>query len=230
MTFDPPATADAAAAGTQEDGLPGAPPLPPALLAQLRAKWAGRDPSYKPRTRHLDPHGSPKYTNRLFLETSPYLLQHAHNPVNWYPWGDEAFETARRMGRPVLLSVGYSTCHWCHVMEEESFDNEEIAAYLNANYVAIKVDREQRPDLDATYMDAVLTLSGNGGWPMTVWLTPSRQPFYGATYVPPHDGDRGTRVGFLSLLRELRQIYDENPLRVAQQADAVTDRLRALAE
>ena len=101
------------------------------------------------------------------FETSPYLLQHAHNPVNWYPWSDEAFDAARRLGRPILLSVGYATCHWCHVMERESFEDTEIAAFLNANYVAIKVDREERPDIDNVYMDAVRVLSGGGGWPMT---------------------------------------------------------------
>jgi len=209
--------------------LPGASAMPPGLASRLAAAAATVDRVTPPRTRQRRDDGTPRYINRLVLESSPYLLQHAHNPVDWYPWGDEAFARALAEHRPVLLSVGYSTCHWCHVMEEESFDDDEIAAYLNAHYVAIKVDREQRPDVDATYMDAVLTLTGNGGWPMTMWLTPSRQPFYGATYVPPHDGDRGTRVGFLSLLRELRQIYDENPLRVARQADMVTDRVRALA-
>jgi hypothetical protein len=109
------------------------------------------------------PDDSPKYTNRLILEASPYLLQHAHNPVNWYPWGEEAFALARRLDRPVLLSVGYSTCHWCHVMEEESFEDEEIAAYVNRYYVAIKVDREERPDVDETYMSAVSMMTGSGG-------------------------------------------------------------------
>ncbi len=135
--------------------LPGAPPFDDGLIRRLDAAWASRDPHYKPRTRHLRPDGLPQYTNRLFLQSSPYLLQHAHNPVNWYPWGDEAFETARKLGRPIFLSVGYSTCHWCHVMEEESFEDEEIARYLNENYIAIKVDREERPDLDAVYMEVV---------------------------------------------------------------------------
>src|SRR5689334_6402056 len=119
-----------------------------------------------------------EHTNRLAHESSPYLRQHAHNPVNWYPWGDEAFEAAKRLGRPVLLSIGYSTCHWCHVMEEESFEDEEIARALNERYVAIKVDREERPDLDAFYMAAVEAIANTGGWPMTVWLTPARQPFF----------------------------------------------------
>src|SRR3954447_26158017 len=138
-----------------------------------------------------DPEASHKHTNRLIHETSPYLLQHAHNPVDWRPWGDEAFEEARRLGKPVFLSVGYSTCHWCHVMEEESFEDEAIAAYLNEHYIAIKVDREELPDVDAIYMTAVQRLTGSGGWPMSVWLTPAREPFFAGTYFPPRDGGRG---------------------------------------
>src|SRR5258708_4885686 len=148
--------------------LPGAPPLDPELAGRLWAAWKTRPAGYKPRTRHLQSDGSPKYINRLFLESSPYLLQHAHNPVNWFPWSDEAFESARRLKRPVLLSVGYSTCHWCHVMEEESFEDEEVARAINENYVPIKVDREERPDVDAVYMAAVHAMTGGGGWPMTV--------------------------------------------------------------
>src|SRR4029453_11248486 len=154
------------------DALPGAPPAPPELVAGLRAARDARPRGYVPRTRHLLPDGRPRWTNRLFLESSPYLLQHAHNPVDWHPWGDEAFETARRLGRPVLLSVGSSPCHWCHVMEEESFEDEEVARFLNEHYVAIKVDREARPDVDAVYMNAGQTLTGGGGWAMEVWLTP----------------------------------------------------------
>src|SRR5260370_256897 len=196
--------------------LPGAGAFPEALVKKIKAAWAARDRNYKPRTRHLERDGSPKHTNRLFLESSPYLRQHAHNPLNWYPWGDEAIEAARKLGRPVLLSVGYSTCHWCHVMEEESFDNEEIARYLNENYVAIKVDREERPDIDTIYMNAVQMLTGSGGWPMTVWLTPDRKPFYGGTYFPAHDGDRGARVGFTTLVKKLRELYNTQPERVAR--------------
>src|SRR6478735_6799635 len=132
--------------------LPGAEAPSAEVTAQLAAAWQNRPAGYVPRTRHLNPDGTPKYTNRLFLSASPYLRQHAHNPVNWYPWGDEAFAEAKRLNRPVLLSVGYSTCHWCHVMEEESFEDEEIARYLNEHYVAIKVDREERPDIDGVYM------------------------------------------------------------------------------
>jgi len=123
--------------------------------------------------------------NKLIHETSPYLLQHAHNPVHWYPWGDEAFEVASRENKPILLSIGYSACHWCHVMEHESFENEEIAALMNERFVNIKVDREERPDLDEIYMNAVQMLTGRGGWPMTLFLTPERKPFFGGTYFPP---------------------------------------------
>ena len=206
--------------------LPGAGAFPEPLVEKIKVAWAGRDANYKPRTAHLNKDGSPKYTNRLFLESSPYLRQHAHNPLNWYPWGDEAFETAKKLHRPVLLSVGYSTCHWCHVMEEESFDNEEIARYLNENYVTIKVDREERPDVDAIYMKAVQMLTGSGGWPMTVWLTPDQKPFYGGTYFPARDGDRGARVGFTTLLRKLKEIYDTQADRVAQASAQLTESIQ----
>jgi hypothetical protein len=180
----------------------------------------------KPRTKHLDANGAPRFTNRLAKETSPYLRQHAHNPVDWYPWGDEAFERARRLNRPVFLSIGYSTCHWCHVMEEESFEDLEIAQYLNGHYVAIKVDREERPDIDNIYMTAVQAWTGRGGWPLNVWLAPDRRPFYGGTYFPPRDGDRGASLGFLSMLKRLKSIYDNEPERVREAAAHVTDQLR----
>ena len=199
-----------------------APSTSPELRVKLRDAARAKGPQYVARTRHKEADGSPKYTNRLVLESSPYLLQHAHNPVEWFPWGDEAFDTARRLGRPVLLSVGYSTCHWCHVMEEESFEDEEIAAYLNASYIAIKVDREERPDVDAIYMSAVQAMTGGGGWPMTVWLTPDRKPFYGGTYYPARDGERGTRAGFLTTLRKLRTTYDDDPKTVAESAAELT--------
>ncbi len=206
--------------------LPGAEAFDPALTARLAATVATRDPSRRPRTRHLRPDGSPRYANRLVLEASPYLRQHAHNPVNWYPWGDEAFATAVKLGRPVLLSVGYSTCHWCHVMEEESFEDEEIARYLNQHYVAVKVDREVRPDVDEAYMAVVQALTGNGGWPMTVWLTPDRRPFYGGTYFPPRDGVRGDRVGFLTLLRRLHEGFAADPLGILTQATRVVEHVQ----
>lgn len=183
---------------------------------------------YRPRTRHLDDQGRPIYTNRLFLESSPYLLQHAHNPVDWYPWGDEAFAAARRLDRPVLLSVGYSTCHWCHVMEEESFEDEEIAGYLNAHYIAVKVDREERPDVDAVYMSAVQAIAGRGGWPMTVWLNADREPFYGGTYFPARDGDRGSPVGFFTLLKKIRDSYDDRRALVAKSAGELSAAVRQM--
>ena len=123
--------------------------------------------------------------NRLAEETSPYLLQHVHNPVDWFPWGPEALEQARKLDRPIFLSVGYSACHWCHVMERESFENEKIAGLLNQSFVAIKVDREERPDIDQVYMNAVQLLTRRGGWPMSVFMTPDGRPFFGGTYWPP---------------------------------------------
>jgi uncharacterized protein YyaL (SSP411 family) len=208
------------------------PHLPDSLRAAIDERWAERRAhGYLPRTRHLLEGGAPRYVNRLFLETSPYLLQHAHNPVDWRPWGDEAFAEAKASGRPVLLSVGYSTCHWCHVMEEESFEDEEIAAYINQSYVPVKVDREERPDVDAVYMKAVQALSGgHGGWPMTVWLTHDRRPYFGGTYFPPRDGDRGARTGFLTLLRELRRIHDQDPGRVERAAGGLVEAIRERAD
>jgi uncharacterized protein YyaL (SSP411 family) len=205
---------------------PGIETFPDELRHRLAVALSSRRPDYVPRTHHLLPEGGPKYTNRLILESSPYLLQHAHNPVNWYSWGDAAFEAAAAAGKPVLLSVGYSTCHWCHVMEEESFEDEEIARYMNENYIAIKVDREERPDVDAVYMAAVQAISGRGGWPMTVWLTPDRQPFYGGTYYPARDGDRGAGKGFLSLLRDLQVYYHANPDRITEMAGQLSEAVR----
>jgi uncharacterized protein YyaL (SSP411 family) len=152
------------------------------------------------------------HTNRLANQKSPYLLQHAHNPVDWYPWGDEAFEKARNEDKPVFLSVGYSTCHWCHVMERESFESEEIAQVLNQNFVSIKVDREERPDVDRVYMLFVQAATGGGGWPMSVWLTPDRRPFFGGTYFPPDN--RYGRTGFRMVLEKLSQAWREDRPRI----------------
>jgi len=206
--------------------LPGTEGHPAELQARLAAARAGCG-DRPPRTRHVDSDGSPLYTNRLALESSPYLLQHAHNPVNWYAWGDEAFTEARRLGRPVFLSIGYSTCHWCHVMEEESFEDETIAGFLNAHYIAIKVDREERPDVDAIYMRAAQQLTGSGGWPLSAWLTTEREPFFVGTYFPPHAGRRGAGHGFLDLLTELARLYDGEPKRVHEAARALTTAVRA---
>jgi len=226
----PPEAAEAADLGTQaatlSGVLPGAEPLPAPLAARLSAALASFGPGYVPRTHHRDRAGRPRFTNRLALEASPYLLQHAHNPVNWFPWGDEAFAEARRLARPVFLSIGYSTCHWCHVMETESFEDEEIATFLNLHYVAVKVDREERPDVDAVYMTAVQKLTGSGGWPMSMWLNAERQPFFGGTYFPPRDGARGARHGFLTILGELAATFHREPERVAQAAQAVVQVVR----
>jgi len=154
--------------------------------------------------------------NRLAAETSPYLLQHQDNPVDWYPWGEEALQRARDDDRPILLSIGYSACHWCHVMEHESFENPEIAALMNEQFVSIKVDREERPDLDGIYMDAVQTMTGQGGWPMTVFLTPDGKPFYGGTYYPPED--RQGRPGFPKILRAIAEAYREQRAELEQGA------------
>ena len=202
---------------------PAAQARPPEVQARIEAAVAAR--SEPPRTRHKAPDGPPLYANRLAMEKSPYLLQHAHNPVDWRPWGDEAFEDARRLGRPVLLSIGYATCHWCHVMEEESFEDPEISATINTRYIAIKVDREERPDVDAVYMQAVQLLTRRGGWPMTVWLTPDRQPFMAGTYFPARDGDRGSRKGFLTLLRELADQYTADPTGSAARAQELASRV-----
>jgi uncharacterized protein len=209
--------------------LPGIEPLNRGLQQKFNQQRQKRGPDYTPRTRHLRNDGWALYTNRLFLETSPYLIQHAHNPINWYPWSDEAFAEAGRRNVPVMLSVGYSTCHWCHVMEEESFEDEEIATYLNRHYVAIKVDREERPDIDAIYMNAVMALTGRGGWPMTLWLTPERKPIFGGTYFPARDGDRGGATGFLTLLQKVNEIYQNQPDRVAEAGDAIMRAIQKLS-
>ena len=207
--------------------LPGAPDFPPETHATLTRALARQPEDYSPRTHHLRDDGGPRYTNRLIESSSPYLLQHAHNPVSWYPWGEEAFARARAENRPVFLSVGYSTCHWCHVMEGESFEDEEIARILNKHYIPIKVDREERPDIDAVHMDAVQMLTGRGGWPMTVVLTPEGEPFFGGTYFPARKGDRGNRIGLREILLQLAYQYDTAPEDILQQARRITAELQA---
>ncbi|HEU5014735.1 MAG TPA: thioredoxin domain-containing protein, partial [Roseiflexaceae bacterium] len=145
------------------------------------------------------------YTNRLIDQTSPYLLQHAHNPVDWYPWGEEALAKARQEDKPVFLSVGYAACHWCHVMEKESFEDEATARIMNEHFVSIKVDREERPDIDNIYMTAVQAMTGSGGWPMTVFMTPDGVPFYGGTYFPPED--RYNIPSFKRVLLSIAEAY-----------------------
>src|SRR3954465_5896698 len=162
--------------------------------------------------------------NRLSKETSPYLLQHAHNPVDWYPWGPEALERARAEDRPILLSVGYSACHWCHVMERESFEDEETAALMNRLYVNVKVDREERPDVDSIYMTAVQQMTGRGGWPMTVFLPPAGAPFYGGPYYPP--APRYGMPSFRQVLAAVSEAWRERRAEVDRSADDLREMLR----
>src|SRR5437899_1813760 len=164
--------------------------------------------------------------NLLARERSPYLLQHANNPVDWFAWSEEAFAKARAEDKPIFLSIGYSTCHWCHVMERESFENDEVAAVLNEHFVSIKVDREERPDVDRVYMTFVQATTGSGGWPMSVWLTPELKPFYGGTYFPP--SSRWGRPGFVDILQEIARVWRADREKVAQSADALTAQLENL--
>jgi len=165
--------------------------------------------------------------NRLIHEKSPYLLQHARNPVDWYPWGHEAFERAKREDKPVFLSVGYSTCHWCHVMERESFENDEVARLINEHFIAIKVDREERPDVDEIYMSATQLLTGRGGWPNSVWLTPDRKPWYAGTYFPPED--RTGMPGFKTVLTRLAEIWRDRRQDVETRADQLVAAMRQVS-
>ena len=217
-------------AGAENDPrLPGVVSVDEALQKRLDQALASQGPDYVPRTHHLADDGSPRFTNRLIEESSPYLLQHAHNPVNWYAWSDEAFERAKRENKPIFLSVGYSTCHWCHVMERESFEDEEIAAYLNQHFIAIKVDREERPDIDSVYMTAVTLLTGRGGWPMTVIMTPDKEPFFGGTYFPPRKGVRGSRAGLADILADMVGLYTNDPTQVVARAQEISQRVEQAA-
>ncbi|MBL7114968.1 MAG: thioredoxin domain-containing protein [Kiritimatiellae bacterium] len=172
------------------------------------------------------PSGEHRFTNRLVQANSPYLLQHAHNPVDWYPWGEEALAKAKKENKPIFLSIGYSACHWCHVMERESFEDGDIAEILNRDFVSIKVDREERPDVDAVYMDAVQMMTGSGGWPLTVFLTPDLHPFFGGTYFPPDD--RYGRPGFKKLLEQIVALWRDENEDVLKQAKVLGERLSAV--
>jgi uncharacterized protein YyaL (SSP411 family) len=167
---------------------------------------------------------NPVFSNRLAQEKSPYLLQHAHNPVDWYPWGEEAFAKARRENKPIFLSVGYSTCHWCHVMAHESFENEEVAAIMNREFVNIKVDREERPDVDRVYMTFVQATTGSGGWPMSVWLTPDLKPFVGGTYFPPEE--RYGQPAFKKVLERISRAWKEDHDKIVEQGSKIVEALR----
>src|SRR5689334_9334694 len=172
--------------------------------------------------------GQSMSVNRLAAETSPYLLQHAGNPVDWYPWGEEALSRAREEDKPVLLSVGYAACHWCHVMEQESFEDDATASLMNEHFVCVKVDREERPDVDSIYMDAVVSLTGHGGWPMTVFLTPAGEPFFGGTYFPPEP--RHGLPSFRQILDAVAEAYRERPQDVARSANELLEAIRRGSE
>ena len=203
------------AATNDEDGALNITSRPAKLTQQIEQALIAKGADYLPRTEHLQADGSPKFTNRLILEDSPYLIQHAHNPVDWYPWGAEAFAAAKRENKPVFLSIGYSTCHWCHVMERESFENAAIATILNQHFISIKVDRERRPDVDQTYMQAVQLIAGSGGWPMSSFLTTEGEPFFAGTYFPPEN--------FQTLLLRITELW------VNQRNDLI-DRSKQISE
>lgn len=166
------------------------------------------------------------FRNRLQQEKSPYLLQHASNPVDWYPWGEEAFEKARREDKPIFLSIGYSTCHWCHVMAHESFENEEVARLLNESFISIKVDREEHPDIDKLYMAVCQLLTGGGGWPLTILMTPDRRPFYAGTYIPRES--RSGMVGMLVLIPGLSEVWRKERNRILETAGEITTALQGM--
>lgn len=207
---------------------PGADAYSAELTDRLQQALIAKGDDYQPRTQYLLAKNRPKYTNRLLFESSTYLQQHAHNPVNWYPWGEEAFAAAKALGRPVLLSIGYSTCHWCHVMEEESYDNEETAKIINQGFIAIKVDREVRPDVDEIYMTALHAMGKQGGWPLNVWLTADKQPFFGGTYFPPEDGNG--RLGFKQLLLTIQQQYRDNHADIQAFAEKLSTTVKTYIE
>jgi len=164
-----------------------------------------------------------EHSNRLQYESSPYLLQHAHNPVDWYPWGEEALQKAKKENKPILISIGYSACHWCHVMERESFEDPVVADIMNEHFVNIKIDREERPDLDHIYMDAVQVMTGSGGWPLNVFLTPDAKPFYGGTYFPPRKAFN--RASWTDTLQGVINAFSERQNEVVAQAEGLTAHL-----
>ena len=200
----------AAGQGVDEAGIT---PYPAPLAEKIRHALEKEPPDRNLRTKHLNAAGAPRFTNRLILEASPYLQQHAHNPVDWYPWGAEAFAAAEKQNKPVFLSIGYSTCHWCHVMERESFDNLEIARFMNAHFIAVKVDREQYPDIDQVYMTAVMMLNGEGGWPLNSVLTPAGKTIYGASYFPPDQ--------FLDFLKRMHRAWRDQQVELLNEADII---------
>jgi len=199
---------------------PGLPATEAPRTARLYAIYQQKVGSYAVHTQHLNADGSPKYVNALVEEDSPYLKQHVHNPVNWFAWGEEAFARAEAENKPIFLSIGYATCHWCHVMARESFDDEQIAEILNRHFISIKVDREQHPDIDEIYMTGVQLISGRGGWPMSNFLTPQGKPFFGATYYPP--------AQFTQLLQRIAEVWDSSEQRLRADADTISERINQM--
>jgi len=195
---------------------------PEELKESLKSAFKDKGEDYQARTRYLDDKDQPVYINRLILEDSPYLLQHAHNPVDWFPWSDEAFAKAKAENKPVFLSIGYSTCHWCHVMEEESFDNEEIAKHMNEFFICIKVDRECHPDVDTYYMTAVMMMQGQGGWPMSSFLTPERKPFFGGTYYQP--------TQFIALMSRIDEVWHKQSAEILEQANSISSQVAGVMQ
>ncbi|HEX9910591.1 MAG TPA: thioredoxin domain-containing protein, partial [Desulfatiglandales bacterium] len=163
---------------------------------------------------------SSNHSNRLLKEKSPYLLQHAYNPVDWHAWNEEAFQRARAENKPIFLSIGYSTCHWCHVMEKESFEDSEVAQLMNEAFVSIKVDREERPDVDHVYMTVCQMMTGSGGWPLTIVMTPDKKPFFAATYIPK--GSRFGRTGMMELIPRIRDVWKNRHQDVLDSAENMT--------
>ncbi len=208
---------------TKPIDMPGSIHYSKALEERIHRALADKKSLVTPRTRHLDAKGNPIYTNRLIFEVSPYLLQHAHNPVNWYPWGEEAFNAAREGGKLIFLSIGYSTCHWCHVMEEESFDDIDVARMLNEHFIAIKVDREERPDIDNVYMEVCRAMTGSGGWPLTIIMTPDRRPVFAGTYFPKTS--RYGRPGLMDILPGIADTWKKDPGQVNRVAQRIVSAL-----
>ncbi|MDC9727470.1 MAG: thioredoxin domain-containing protein, partial [Candidatus Thioglobus sp.] len=190
-------------------------------MSNLEQAYADKGMDYVPRTKHLDEQGRAKFVNHLILESSPYLLQHAHNPVNWYSFSDEAFDKAKKENKPIFISIGYATCHWCHVMEEESFDDLEVANFLNKHFIAIKVDREIRPDVDASYMKAAQLISGDGGWPLNVITLADGKVFFAGVYFPKKD--------LLTILSRIKNLWKNEQDRITTQANDINKILNANA-
>ena len=196
--------------------LPGTEGFTDNLKSQLEYAYLARNSEEVLRTQFIRDDGTPVYVNRMIMERSPYLRQHAHNPVNWYPWGEEAFEVAKKHNIPLLLSIGYSTCHWCHVMEHETYDNEYMAEIINRTVVPVKIDREIHPEIDEIYITAMQVISGRGGWPLNVFVTPDGDPFYGGIYFPPEN--------FEMLLRRVDEVWGESrpqTIEIAKQISAI---------